>query len=114
MNENKRADLVPQNGGEGTKNIPLRKVCVKVYLAELEFIEWCKLAEEAGIRARGLKPFVQKPHGFTWERRANTKGLVKFIKNRLVPYWKDGEIARKFNEAQVRAQAEKLGLKIEK
>lgn len=110
--EKERAELVPSEGVEGTKNPPLRKVCVKVYLNENEFLNWIKLAEEAAIRPRGLKPFVQKPHGFAWERLANTKGLVKFIKERVVPYWIEGAKERGAREAALKAEAQKLGLKV--
>jgi len=110
--DSESCELVPLSGSEGTKISPLKKICVKVYLSEEEFLDWVKMAEEAGIRQRGLKPFRQKPHGFAYERLANTKGLVKFIKKRIVPYWIDSEKERKEKEAKLKADAEKLGLKV--
>lgn len=114
MDDLKSTESVPFDAGEGTKKPPLKMICVKVYLREVEFIEWVKLAEDAGIRPRGLKPFVLKPHGFARERVANTKGLVKFIKNRIIPYWKDGAVERKLKEEQIRQEADKLGLEVKK
>jgi len=114
MNKEKRAEIVPFPGPEGTKNPPLRKVCVKVYLNEPEFLEWARMAEEAGIRPRGLKPFRLKPHGFADERLANTKGLVKFLKEAVIPFWKDGEKDRKERRTRLLDEAEKLGLRLEK
>lgn len=114
MKENETSDLVPFQEDEGTRKYPLRKICVKVYLNEREFIEWIRLAEEAGIRPRGLKPFRQKPHGFSFERLANTKGLVKFLKRKVVPYWKDGAKDRAEREARLKREAEELGLQLKK
>jgi len=112
MNGSESAEIVPLPDSEGTEKIPLKKICVKVYLSELEFLLWVKLAEEAGIRARGLKPFRLKPHGFSHQRVVNTKGLVKFLKKRVVPYWIDGEKERKDNEAKLKAEAEKKGFRL--
>ncbi|MFA5412856.1 MAG: hypothetical protein WC350_05935 [Candidatus Micrarchaeia archaeon] len=113
MEENKTSDLVPFSEGEGTKKIPLKKICVKVYLNEPEFIEWTKLAEDAGTRSRGLKPFKLKPHGFADERLANTKGLVKFIKKVVMPNWKDGEKERTAAKIRLHEEAKKLGMKVQ-
>lgn len=113
MNESETSDLVPFSEGEGTKKFPLRKVCVKVYLNELEFIDWVKLAEEAKIRPRGLKPFRLKPHGFAHERLANTKGLVKFIKKVVVPFWKSSEKERERKLQEARRLAEEAGARLE-
>ena len=114
MQEKKEADLVPFSGAWGTKIIPMKKICVKVYLNEPEFLDWIKKSEDAGIRPRGLKPFRVKPKGFADERIANTKGLVKFIKKRLFPFWLDGEETRKIKEAEILEGAKKLGLEIRK
>lgn len=113
MEENKTSDLVPLSETEGTKKMPLRKICIKVYLNEQEFTEWIKMAEEAGVRPRGLKPFRQKNHGFFFERIANTKGIVKFLKKVVVPYWKKGDKARKEELLQAKAVFEKYGKKVD-
>ncbi len=110
MIENKNSDLGPLEGGEGTKKYPLRKVCVKIYLNEKEFSEWIQQAENTGIRPRGLKPFRLRPHGFSHERIANTKGLVKFVKDVVLPFWKKGEAQRKERRAKLEAEALELGL----
>jgi hypothetical protein len=118
MNEIKSPELAPpepnKSIGGGLDPTPLRKVCVKLYLNEKEFNEWIVLAENAGIRPRGLKPFTKKEHGFAWERIANTKGLVKFVKLKLLPYWVDGEAERKERQARVLEEAQKLGLIFQK
>lgn len=112
MEENKSPGLVPLSEQNGTKISQLRKICVKVYLSEMEFIEWIKLAEDADIRPRGLKPFKQKEHGFSWERIANTKGLVKFIKKTVIPNWIEGETERKEKREKILEEAKKLGMNI--
>lgn len=112
MEENKDGDLVPFSESEGTKKIPIKKICVKLYLSEPEFYEWIAEAEKAGIRPRGLKPFRVKAHGFAGERIANTKGLVKFVKKVIMPFWKRGEKERIEREARIKREAAELGLKV--
>lgn len=110
MLEEKGVNLVPQLEQEGTKKVKIKKFCVKLYLNEKEFIDYIKLAEDCKIRPRGLKAFVLKENGFNGERVANTKGLTKFIKNILVPYWVASETERKEKEGLILEQAKKLGL----
>jgi len=111
--ETKSVKIVPQNDAEGTKKIPLKKICVKIYLSEQEFLDWVGMAEECGKRQRGLKPFRKKPHGFQNERVANTKGLVKFVKDKIIPYWKAGKKERKERIERIKKEAKEFGMKIQ-
>jgi len=92
-------------------------VCVKVYFDLAEFAEVAEEAQRAGIRARGLKLRVLKPHGFAGEDKANTKSISKFLKHTLA-YWKDQEKERALKIAEhelkvkeLEREAAKLGLK---
>ena|GEM_PF-6828578 len=112
MNNAENPDIVPRLESKGTETFPLRKVCVKLYLNEKEFIDYITMAEKAQTRPRGLKPFRMKPHGFSHERIANTKGLVKFIKKIVIPYWKSGEEDRKLRTQKLVEEAERLGMEV--
>ncbi len=57
-----------------------RKIYVKVYFNERDFTTIVEQSVRAGKRKGGLQLFTQKPHGFSNEVIANTKGISKFLK----------------------------------
>ena len=82
-------------------------VCVKVYFDPGEFAEVVRDAEEAGIRRKGLKLRVQKPHGFAGEGIANTKGVSKFLKHTL-QNWRDTKEERAVKKAEIERRMKEL------
>ena len=75
----------PENEGEiapqqTAKKPPKRKWRVKVYFNESEIAEIARDTADAGFRHGGAIPFIQKKHGFGWEKKLNSKGISKFLK----------------------------------
>ncbi|QLJ53523.1 MAG: hypothetical protein Sv326_1348 (plasmid) [Candidatus Fermentimicrarchaeum limneticum] len=75
--------------------------CVQIYLNPKRFAEEVKRAERAGIRRVGLFLYLQKIHGFSDEKIANTKKLAKYYKM-CSDYWEEHEAER----LQKKAEAE--------
>lgn len=74
----KEAETAPQ---PVKKKPPRRKWRVKVYLSEAEVAEIARDAEAAGFRRGGLQAFTQTKHGFAWEKKLNSKGISRFLKD---------------------------------
>jgi len=86
---------------------------IKVYCNKERFLVEIKRAEKAGIRTVGLLPYTQKPHGFSWEKVANTDDLSEYYKM-TSDYWAEHEAERLQKEADIKARAQKLKEEAEK
>jgi len=88
MNEitSREAGQEPKNEAEIApqpikKKPPKRKWRVKCYFNEAELAEIAKDAAEAGFRHGGANVFTQTKHGFAWEKKLNSKGISRFLKD---------------------------------
>jgi hypothetical protein len=80
---------------------------IKVYCNKERFLVEIKRAERAGIRRVGLQPYTQKPHGFEWERLANTDDLSEYYKM-TSDYWEQHEAERLQQRAELKLKEQKL------
>lgn len=118
MKENETSDLVPDWKSLVLKNELPDRVCIKTYISWEEFTVWVQEAQRAGIRPSGLKLIIQN-RGLGRKKtprypfKPNTKNLSKFIKEKLLPAWKEHELEREMEKRELRKKAEKLGMKVD-
>lgn len=84
-----------------------KPIFVKVYFKEEDFNEVCDYATRVGIRPKGMKIMVQKPHGAPTDLITNGKGISKFLKFCFKQY-KQGEANVLIEQARIRAEESAL------
>lgn len=112
MNEPENAFSSPKPKVRGPQKAPKREFCLKIYLTEAELTSFCEEAAKAGFRNAARKLFKAKPHGFANEREVDMGGIAAFVRERLFPDWKQGEVDRLLEIAELDARARKRGCRV--
>lgn len=111
-------DLNEKNVGIGSEkrrvlnSIREKLTCVRIWFNEQGFQEICELAQKAGSRPHGIKPWTLKPHGFEGERVACTKGLSKFLKKECLGAWKREQEYKEKQRRDLEEKAKELGVEL--